>query len=304
MGGAPRGLPRRSGLRAGVHECPAQRPVRARGRGGRAGGGQAAGRATEPPGREILDLEGRWGRRGAGGTRRTRGVTQGRRPLWEGHRGLGVAVMGREGGAAEGTGRAGSARRACASRWGRPGLVPARAGLPGGGAVAAQSRPGASGLRLRSLAPGQWHREPWRGCGHPRLGGAAPPPRSRVVAAVAEEGGRSRGPRCPERRQWSHAVGNEGKYSGRLLAGTPRSTAGKENGHGPTLRAQFPRFPCPSFSCSPETNSVVRTLCSLFPRPQTCPPTQPPLPLRLLCPKQRFPSSSASLRAFWDKCER
>lgn len=38
---------------------------------------------------------------------------------------------------------------------GAPGACPARAGLLGGGAVAVPSLPGASGLRLRSLAPGQ-----------------------------------------------------------------------------------------------------------------------------------------------------
>lgn len=118
--------------------------------------------ATEPPGQAVLDLEGRWGRRGAGGardgaTRRTRGVTPGRLPLWEGHRGL------RAGGRGDGGGR--GRGRGSRARWpraegvcgplGAPGACPARAGLLGGGAVAVPSLPGASGLRLRSLAPGQ-----------------------------------------------------------------------------------------------------------------------------------------------------
>lgn len=180
---------------------------------------------------------GQWDAKDAGSHAGAPAVVGGAQGLEGGGRGDGAGT-----GAAEGAGRAGPARRACAARWGRPGLVPRARGAPGGGAVAVPSLPGASGLRLRSLAPGQWHREPWRGCGHPRLGGAAPPPRSRAVAAVAEEGGRSRGPRCPDRRQWSHPVGNEGEYSGRLLSGTPRSTAGKENGRGPPLGAQFPDF--------------------------------------------------------------
>lgn len=100
---------------------------------------------------------------------------------------------------------------------------------PGDGAVARATSTEVSAPRLSSQ-PGQWRQEPGRGCGPPWLGGAAPPPRSRVVAAVAEEGGRSQGPRCPGRRQWSHPVWNEGKCSGCLRPRTPRSTAGKEIG--------------------------------------------------------------------------
>uniref|UniRef100_A0A7N5JXK7 Gamma-sarcoglycan n=1 Tax=Ailuropoda melanoleuca TaxID=9646 RepID=A0A7N5JXK7_AILME len=230
---------------------------RVRDRGGRAEGREAGVDARRARGQEVLDMEGRgteWGCRGPsgaldGGTGRTRESCRGTgrrgrgRGAWGGgaeERG-GSAVMGLEGGAAEGAGCAGPCGGlGCAARQGRPGLLRAPAGLPRGGAVAGPSLP--RGVwPPPPLAPGQWRPEPGRGCGHPRLGGAAPPPRSRVVAAVAKQGGRSRGPHCRERREWSHPVGNEGKYSGRLLARTPRSTADRNGSLACYKRWSSPR---------------------------------------------------------------
>lgn len=251
--GAPRGQPGGAGWELGVCERLARRHARVRDRGGRAEGGR--------------------GRRGAVGARGGgTGGTRGARSC--GARGAG-AGRGRVPPAAPPAGSGERARaRAGPPRVSSPPLPPEGNGprLP--------SRPaGGAG------SPG--------GDGGPRgSGGAVPPPRSRAVAAVAEEGGRSPGPRGPGRSRGCHPAGNEGKCGGRLLARTARRTAGRENGHGPPLRSPLPG--CPSFLLLQPLNELLRGWGRLVP-PQ-------PLPETPELPSHPAPSPSAPRvsHAAWD----
>lgn len=240
----------------------------------------------------VMDVEGH-GRCGVAGPARRGKDTEGHQLPWRGAfghlEGRTVPGLGGVWGAVGGDwrpagGAQGSARRRTALKAvQQPRLVP--------GESLAPTSPRALAGIARSPG-GRWA---------PAARKAAPPPWSRVVAAVAEEG-RSGGPRCPGRRRWCHPVWNEGKCSGCLRSGTPRNTAGKENSHCPPLRLQFPGFLGPFLLLQPPKLTPLLLDVAMpvpaFPLGLHNHPC--PLSSRLLCPRQQYPSP-APLSGLRDK---
>lgn len=146
----------------------------------------------------------------------------------------------------------GGARRVGPARWKRYSRLP-HLGVAWGcsrdGAGAGVSSP-------RSLVPAST-RAPISGAGSPAgmwapaAPGSCPPPFPRAelsLRSLTEDGAKARAVR---REDSGQTIWNEGKCSGCLCPQTPRSTAGKENGHGPSLRFQVPKFPGPSITSNP-----------------------------------------------------
>lgn len=106
-----------------------------------------------------------------------------------------------------------------------------------------------SGPCLRSR-PDQWRRKPGGDVGTCGSGELTPPlPRAELsLRSLTEDGAKARAVR---REVSGQTIWNEGKCSGCLCPQTPRSTAGKENGHGPPLRFQVPKCPGPSITFNP-----------------------------------------------------